>query len=120
MRALAYWKAVTTDAADFLDRVVGLLAEDASSAEELPRRHFRVERFAHGVNVSTAGSDLRVQLQTDPRYAAFTSGASLRDVPGLRLPVARLEDVPRRLRARRRLYTPANCTPSNTRVGVRF
>jgi hypothetical protein len=125
MQALAYWKTVTADAVDFLDRVVGLLAEsglrycviggqavnafvepvvsldldlavaaeDASSAEELLRRHFRVERFPHSVNVSTVGSDLRVQLQTDPRYAEFTSGASLRDVLGLKLPVARLEDV---------------------------
>lgn len=123
VQALAYWKAVTADAVDFLDRVLALLsesgvrycviggqavnafvepvvsldlavaAEDLKSAEELLRRHFRVERFPHSVNVSTAGSDLRVQLQTDPRYAEFTSGASERDVLGLKLPVARLEDV---------------------------
>jgi len=52
-----------------------------------------VERFTHGVNVSMSGSDLRVQLQTDPRYGAFVGSASERDVLGLRLPVARLEDV---------------------------
>ena len=63
------------------------------SAEELLGKHFRVERFPHSVNVSLSGSDLRVQLQTDPRYGAFVEGASQRDVLGLKLPVARLEDV---------------------------
>lgn len=76
-----------------LDLDLAVAAEDAKSAEELLRRHFRVERFPHSVNVSTVGSDLRVQLQTDPRYAEFPSGASERDVLGLKLPVARLEDV---------------------------
>ena len=52
-----------------------------------------MERFPHGVNVSMPGSDLRVQLQTEPRYGAFVGSASQRDVLGLRLPVAKLEDV---------------------------
>ena len=49
-------------------------------AEALLGRQCRVERFPHGVNVSLLGSDLRVQLQTDSRYAAFVGGASPRDV----------------------------------------
>jgi hypothetical protein len=125
VRALAYWKTVTTDKADFLDRVIALLGQsrvrycviggqavnafvepvvsldldlavataDLASAEELLGRHFRVERFPHSVNVSAPGSDIRVQLQTDPRYGAFVEGASEREVLGLRLPVARLGDV---------------------------
>jgi hypothetical protein len=76
-----------------LDLDLAVATADVASAEELLRRHFRVERFPHSVNVSTPGSDLRVQLQTDPRYGAFVGGASERDVLGLRLPVARLEDV---------------------------
>lgn len=32
MQALDYWKAVTADRADFLDRIVGLLAESGASA----------------------------------------------------------------------------------------
>ena len=47
----------------------------------------------HSLNVSASGSDLRVQIQTDPRYAAFVDHAVSRDLLGLRLPVARLEDV---------------------------
>ena len=76
-----------------LDLDLAVAAAHVASAEELLRRHFRVERFPHRVNVSMPGSDLRVQLQTDPRYSDFVGGATERDVLGLRLPVARLEDV---------------------------
>ncbi len=76
-----------------LDLDLAVAATDLASAEDLLRRHFRVERFPHSVNVSMPGSDLRVQLQTDPRYGAFVGSASERDVLGLRLPVAKREDV---------------------------
>jgi hypothetical protein len=76
-----------------LDLDLAVATTEVASTEDLLRRHFRVERFPHSVNVSMAGSDLRVQLQTDPRYGAFVAGASERDVLGLRLPVARIEDV---------------------------
>jgi hypothetical protein len=45
------------------------------------------------LNVSAAGSDLRVQIQTDPRYFQFPQRAGVRDVLGVRLPVAAIEDV---------------------------
>jgi hypothetical protein len=73
--------------------ILAVAMTDVSSAEDLLRKHFRVERFAPSVNVSATGSDLRVQLQTDPRYGAFVESALERDVLGLRLPVARLENV---------------------------
>lgn len=72
MRARALWKTV---------------------AEALLGQAFAVERFPHSLNVSELGSDLRVQIQTDPRYAAFVDRATVGAVLGLRLPVARLEDV---------------------------
>jgi hypothetical protein len=53
----------------------------------------RVERFAHSLNLTAAGSDLRVQLQTDPRYESFPARAEVREVLGHHLPVARVEDV---------------------------
>jgi hypothetical protein len=125
MQALAYWKAVTADRSEFLDRVVGLLtdagirfcviggqgvnayvepvvsldldlavaSDDLPQAEALLASHFAVRRFPHSVNVGAAGSDLRVQLQTDPRYAAFVADASPREILGLRLPVATVEAV---------------------------
>jgi hypothetical protein len=54
---------------------------------------FTVERFPHSINVSAADSNLRVQIQTDPRYAAFIERAAVRDVMDFELPVARLDDL---------------------------
>ena len=71
----------------------------AVSIEELPRveslleERFQVDRFPHSLNVSLAGSGLRVQVQLDPRYGAFVDRASVRDVLGTRMPVAHMEDV---------------------------
>ncbi len=125
MQARAFWRVVTVDRADFLDRLIALLAEHgirfcvvdgqavnayaepvvsldldlAVAMEQLPqveallRQAFTVEQFAHRLNVSDPGSDLRAQIQTDPRYFAFVDRASSRDVLGLRLPVACLEDI---------------------------
>jgi hypothetical protein len=53
----------------------------------------RFERFEHSINLASDGSDLRVQLQTDDRYAPFVERASEREILGHRLPVAAVEDV---------------------------
>jgi hypothetical protein len=74
-----------------LDLVVAV--DQAARAESLLREAFSVEQFPHSLNVSAAGSDLRVQIQTDPRYAPFVERAETRELLGLRLPVASLEDV---------------------------
>jgi hypothetical protein len=52
-----------------------------------------VKRFPHSVNLSSPGSDLRIQLQTDPRYQAFLPRAERRSVLGYPLRVAAVEDV---------------------------
>ncbi|MBI4635420.1 MAG: nucleotidyl transferase AbiEii/AbiGii toxin family protein [Candidatus Rokubacteria bacterium] len=125
MRAREFWKVVTADRSDFLDRLIAVLAEHGiryclvggqavnayaepvvsldldvvvatdqlPEVEALMRRAFRVERFPHSLNVSEAGSELRVQIQTDPRYAPFVDRAAVSDLLGLRLPVACLEDL---------------------------
>ena len=125
MRARAFWKAVTVDGTDFLDRLIGLLrdkgirfcvvdgqavnayaepvvsldldlvvaVEQLAETEALLRREFTVERFEHSLNVSEAGSDLRVQLTTDARYFPFVARAAPREVLGITLPVAGIEDV---------------------------
>ncbi len=56
-------------------------------------RGLRVEPFPHSINVAGEGSDLRIQIQTDPRYQAFLGRARPADVLGYRLPVAAKEDV---------------------------
>lgn len=74
-----------------LDLVVAV--EQVEFAEALLKEHFKVERFPHSINVSMPGSNLRVQIQTDPRYFEFVDRAGAREVLGLTLPVAQVADV---------------------------
>ncbi len=76
-----------------LDLDVAVATSDLGPAEALFRGEFKVERFAHSINVTAPRSELRLQLQTDPRYAAFVERASRRAILGIELPVAALEDV---------------------------
>jgi hypothetical protein len=125
MQAHAFWKSVTMDHANMLEKLIALLNENGirycviggqavnayaeplvsldldlvvsvdqlAKAESLFSSTFRVERFSHSLNVSAEGSDLRVQIQTDPRYFEFVERSSEREVLGVPMPVARLEDV---------------------------
>ncbi len=54
---------------------------------------FKIEKFLNSVNLYAAGSDLRIQFQTDPRYQDFISRAKNQQVLGYCLPVAAIEDV---------------------------
>ena len=74
-----------------LDLVVA--AHQIEEVRGLLDDRFEVERFPHSLNISASGSNLRVQIQTDPRYFAFTDRAATRDVLGIDLPVARIDDV---------------------------
>jgi Nucleotidyl transferase AbiEii toxin, Type IV TA system len=83
----------------YADPVVSLDLDLAVAVDQLPAvaqllaARFRVERFPHSLNVSDAGSDLRVQIQTDLRYGPFVERAETHEVLGIPLPVARVEDV---------------------------
>ena len=70
-------------AAEGVDRIC-----TAAAAKEL-----KIERFEHSVNLSSAQSDLRIQIQTDKRYQAFIARSVPRTVLGYRMNVAALEDV---------------------------
>ena len=74
-----------------LDLVIA--ADQVERLESALRGGFRVEPFPHSLKVSQPGSDLRIQLQTDPRYARFLDRASPRDVLDSTMPVAAVEDV---------------------------
>jgi hypothetical protein len=76
-----------------LDLDIVIAAEDLERVEALCREVFTVERFPHSINLSKAESDLRVQIQTDVRYLGFPEHASPRNVLGVTLPVACVEDV---------------------------
>lgn len=74
-----------------LDLVVAV--DQIQLLEPLLKDHFRVERFPHSINISMPESNLRAQIQTDPRYFSFVERAAEREILGLMLPVACPEDV---------------------------
>jgi hypothetical protein len=123
VQAATFWKTVTMDRADLLERTLETLRDSgiafcviggqgvnayvdpvvsldlALATDELGRVEalfpppIEVRRFPHSINLSAPGSDLRVQIQTDPRYRSFPDRAEIRNVLGHRLPVAALPDV---------------------------
>ena len=54
---------------------------------------FSLQTFPHSVNAKRSGSKLSLQLTTDARYQDFLGRAERREVLGLRVPVAALNDV---------------------------
>lgn len=125
MHEIEFWKLITLDEANMLDRLLEVLdaggfrycvvggqavnayveplvsldldlvvaSEQLSALEQALAEDFEIERFAHSLNVSLPGSDLRVQFKTDPRYPDFVNRASRRMVLGREVPVASIEDV---------------------------
>ena len=57
------------------------------------QKGLRIERYEHSVNLSSSESDLRIQLQTDPRFQEFIPRASPKKVLGYTMNVASLQDV---------------------------
>jgi hypothetical protein len=76
-----------------LDLDLAVSVDQLDKLENLLSSGYRLKRFTHSLNVSMPNSDLRVQIQTDPRYAEFVRRAERRAVLGILLPVASLEDV---------------------------
>jgi len=76
-----------------LDLDLVIAVDQVAEFEKLAGRLFSIERFPHSLNLSAPGSELRVQVQTDPRYAGFPGRASGREILGRTLPVAPMEDV---------------------------
>ena len=76
-----------------LDLDLVIASEQIVEVERLFGERFEVESLPHGINVSQPGSNLRIQIQKDPRYLPFLQCATTKEVLGLALPVATLEDV---------------------------
>lgn len=76
-----------------LDVDIVIAAADQARVEAALAKGFTLERHAHGLNVSRADSDLRVQVRLDPRYEAFVDRSVPRSVLGLTLPVAAVGDL---------------------------
>jgi hypothetical protein len=76
-----------------LDLDIVVAADRIADVEALAREMFHAERFPHSLNVSDPDSDVRIQVQLDPRYGAFVERALSRKVLDLELPVATIEDI---------------------------
>lgn len=84
-----YVEPVYTLDADFVISIPNLPALQ----RKLQENGFRVESFAHSLNAQASSSQLRVQFTTDPRYQEFPKRAIRKEVLGVAVPVAALEDV---------------------------
>jgi hypothetical protein len=76
-----------------LDLDVVIAADSSDKLIRSAEKLFAIKEFPHRLNLNSPQSDLRIQIQTDPRYQAFVSRAEIRDVMGYEMKVALLEDV---------------------------
>jgi len=77
-----------------LDMDVVAATENIDAICKTAKEHgLKIEQFEHSVNITSPNSDLRIQLQQDPRYQSFVSNADGRNVLGYTMKVARVEDV---------------------------
>ena len=76
-----------------LDLDIAVAVDDPRDLIDELGQLFRVAVHPHSINLEQPGSDLRVQIQTDPRYADFVHAAERKVVLGRSMPVARLEDA---------------------------
>ncbi len=115
MQALEFWKAVTVDRSDFLERIIALLEKNhirfcvvggqAVNAYAEPVVSIdldiavAVEDFARAEtlvrNVPPGDTLVRIRIENDLRYTSFPDHATQRNVLGVMLPVASIEDVMR-------------------------
>ena len=93
-----------------LDVDIVVAVRDIESVIRAAKTHeLKVEQFEHSINISGHGSDLRIQVQTNPRYQTFIAGAEVRSILGYETRVAALEDV---LQGKVWAYTDQTCRRS--------
>ena len=76
-----------------LDLDIVIATEDVDTVCSALSDYFTIERFPHSVNLHSSKSDLRIQIQVDPRYQEFIKGAAPHTVLGYEMRVAAVEDV---------------------------
>ncbi|MGB9596762.1 MAG: nucleotidyl transferase AbiEii/AbiGii toxin family protein, partial [Candidatus Poribacteria bacterium] len=76
-----------------LDLDIVIATEQINKAISVLSENFDIKTFEHSLNISLPNSDLRVQIQLDPRYASFPEHSEKRKILGLTLPVASLDDL---------------------------
>ena len=79
-----------------LDADIVVISSDLPEIKnELERAEFLVEEFPHSLNATMAGSDLRIQFTTYPRYQDFLNNTAIHEVLNQKVPVASLANVVR-------------------------
>ena len=73
--------------------IVAAVEDVVAICETAKKSGLKVEQFEHSVNITSENSDLRIQIQTDPRYQDYLSAPQDMNVLGYTMKVARLEDV---------------------------
>ncbi|MDD2716053.1 MAG: hypothetical protein PHW04_09180 [Candidatus Wallbacteria bacterium] len=76
-----------------LDLDIVITADGIETLLEVLKKKYALTEFENSVNISVKGSDLRIQIQTDPRYQNFISRAQKKRTLGYLLPVADIRDV---------------------------
>ncbi|MEP6708403.1 MAG: hypothetical protein ABJC05_12830 [Pyrinomonadaceae bacterium] len=73
--------------------VVVAAAEAESIRNDLSASGFSIQEFPHSINARMLGSELRIQLSTDPRYQDFLQDTQIKEVLGEQVPVASLSKL---------------------------
>jgi len=73
--------------------IVVIAAKLPQLTAQLEEQSFKIEVHVHSVNARAPGSELRIQFTTDERYQAFPARGVEAEVLGIRVKIARLEDV---------------------------
>ena len=76
-----------------LDLDVVVVAEKLNNLVSVLRELFSVGEYPNSINISESTSDLRIQIQTDPRYQPFIDRAVSKTVLGYDVFVAEVKDV---------------------------
>lgn len=76
-----------------LDLDIVVVTEATENLLKAAEKILHVEKFPHSVNLTSTKSDLRIQLQTDPRYQNFIARSSIKEVMDYEMKVAAVEDV---------------------------
>jgi len=74
-----------------LDTVVGTNSID--ELLQVAEKSFTIKKFEHSLNLKSSKSDLRIQVQTGPRYQAFIIKAIIKNVMGSDMKIAAIEDI---------------------------
>ncbi|MBN2542746.1 nucleotidyl transferase AbiEii/AbiGii toxin family protein [bacterium] len=76
-----------------LDLDIVVVNDSVDSLIKEAYKNFKIEKFQHSINLTNSKSELRLQVQTDPRYQVFISRSSLKSVMGYEMKVASLKDI---------------------------